>query len=284
MNSTGLEEIVEAIDEVLAYSSIFHHHMSIEDLLRHIRIKSLESDLILAIQTSSHLFFEEGIVFSSRYPKNPNHAKKKELAAKSLEKTKEVLSILNSCSHITGLAITGSVAAGVNSKDGDVDVLIITKPGWVWRIRALAIYLSHKYPGGDLLCPNMVISEDSLEFEEAIYTAREIMQIIPIKDSGGLTELYAKNMWAQDILPNASRKQTIHISEFHQYPWWWTVMRIPLIGGIIEKWEASRRIKQLTNSSQSEEAVYSKSICRGHENSHKLRIETEYNKVVEAIR
>ena len=110
------------------------------------------------------------------------------------------------------------------------------------------------------------------------------MQIIPIKDIGGLTELYEKNMWAQDFLPNASRKQTIHISEFHQYPWWWTVMRIPLIGGIIEKWEASRRIKQLTNSSQSEEAVYSKSICRGHENSHKLRIETEYNKVVEAIR
>lgn len=238
MNSTGLEEIVEAIDEVLAYSSIFHHHMSIDDLLRQIRIKSTKSDLILAIQKTSHLFFEEEIIFSSKYPKNPNHAKTKELAAKSIDKTKEVLSILNSCNRITGLAITGSVAAGVNSKDGDVDVLIITKPGWVWRIRALAIYLSHKYPGGNLLCPNMVLSEDSLEFEEGIYIAREIMQIIPIKDSGGLTELYANNMWAQDILPNASRKQTIHISEFQQYPWWWTVMRIPLIGDIIEKWEA----------------------------------------------
>jgi predicted nucleotidyltransferase len=283
MNSTHCDEIVEAIDEALAYSSIFHHHMAIDDLLRNLRIKSSNSNLISVIETTSHLIFEDGIVLSSKYPKNSNHAYSKELAAKSLDKTKDVLSILNSCRHITGLAITGSVAAGVNAKDGDVDVLIITKPGWVWRIRALAIYLSHKYPGGNLLCPNMVMSEDSLEFEEGIYSAREIMQIIPIKDSGGLTELYAKNIWAKEILPNASRKETIHICEIYQYPWWWSVMRIPFLGGIIEKWEASRRIKQLTNLSRSEESIYSKSICRGHENSHKLRIEKEYNKVIEAI-
>ena len=39
MNSTGHEEIVKAIDEALAYSSIFNHHMEIDDLLRNLRIK-----------------------------------------------------------------------------------------------------------------------------------------------------------------------------------------------------------------------------------------------------
>ena len=283
MNSAGCEEIVEAIDEALAYSSIFNHHMGIDDLFRNLRIKSSHNNLISEIKISSHLVLDDGIVFSSKYPKNLNHSYSKELAVKTLEETKEVLSILNSCHHITGLAITGSVAAGVNAKDGDVDVLIITKPGWVWRIRALAIYLSHKHPRGNLLCPNMVMSEDSLGFEKSVYSAREMMQIIPIKDSGGLTKLYAKNMWTLDILPNSSRKESITIGQIQQYPWWWNVMKIPFLGGIIESWEASRRIKQLTTLSQSKEAVYSKSVCRGHENSHKLRIEAEYCNVFEAI-
>ncbi|MGY8716104.1 MAG: nucleotidyltransferase domain-containing protein [Candidatus Poseidoniales archaeon] len=284
MNSTGCEEILEAIDEVLAYSSIFDHHMEIDDLLRNLRIKSSHSNLISVIGASSHLVLEGGIVFSSKYPKNLNQTYSKELAVKNLEETKEVLSILNSCRHITGLAITGSVAAGVNAKDGDVDVLIITKPGWVWRIRALAIYLSHKHPRGNLLCPNMVMSEDSLEFEEGVYSAREMMQIIPIKDGGGLTELYAKNTWAEDILPNASRKTAITLDKIRQYPWWWKVMGLPFLGNIIESWESSRRIKQLSTLSQSTEAFYSKSVCRGHENSHKSRIEAEYSNVIEAIK
>ena len=284
MNSTGCKEIVEAIDDVLAYCSIFDHHIEIDDLLRNLRIKSSQSNLISAIGTSSHLFLEDGIVFSSKYPKNLNHAYSKELAFKTLEQTKEVLAILNSCNNITGLAITGSVAAGVNAKDGDVDVLIITKPGWVWRIRALAIYLSHQHPRGKLLCPNMVMSEDSLEFEEGVYSARELMQIIPVKDDGGLTELYAKNTWAQDILPNTSRKIAINIEQISHYPWWWKIMKLPFLGNIIESWEASRRIKQLTTLSQSTEAFYSKSICRGHENSHKSRIEAEYSNAIEAIK
>lgn len=283
MNSTGHEEILKAIDEALAYSSIFNHHMEIDDLLRNLRIKCSYSNLISVIEESSHLVLDAGIIFSSKYPKNLNYAYSKELAIKTFEETKEVLSILNSCHHITGLAITGSVAAGVNAEDGDVDVLIITKPGWVWRIRALAIYLSHKHPHGNLLCPNMVMSEDYLGFEESVYSAREMMQIIPIKDKGGLSKLYSKNIWALDILPNSSRKKGINIGQIRHYPWWWKIMRIPFLGGIIESWEASRRIKQLRNLSQSKEAVYSKSVCRGHENSHKLRIEGEYSNVIEAI-
>ncbi len=283
MNSTVSKEIVEAIDEVLAYSSIFDHHMEIEDVLRNLQIKSSRNNLVSAIETSSHLTVEDGIVFSDKYPKNLNHTFSKELARKTLEETKEVLSILNSCPQITGLAITGSVAAGVNAEDGDVDVLIITKPGWVWRIRALAIYLSHKHPQGNLLCPNMVMSEDSLEFEKGVYSAREMMQIVPIKDNWGISDLYAKNPWTEEMLPNARRKPSLSLNQTREYPWWWRVMRLPLLGRIIESWEASRRIKQLKGSSQSKEAVYSKSVCRGHESSHKSRIEAEYSNVIEAI-
>ena len=277
------DEIERGVDEVLAYSSIFNHHMNIEDILRNLRVKSSRKDLIEVIEYSSHLSIEDGVVLSKQYPRNSKHNQSKKLAIKNLEDTKEVLSILNSCQQITGLAITGSVAAGVNAEDGDVDVLIITKPGWVWRTRALAIYLSHKHPNGSLLCPNMVMSEESLEFEESVYSAREMMQMIPIKDVDGITELYANNKWAQDMLPNAIQKQPLALTPIRDYPWWWKVMKTPILGSIIESWEASRRIKELNSSTKSEESIYTKSICRGHENAHKTRIEAEYSDVIEAI-
>lgn len=272
----------DAVDEVLAWSSIFNYHPTLEELIENLQVKTEPEQLIEFIEKSSKISISNGVVISEKYPINTDLDKSKLLADKHIEQTREVLSILNSAKQVTGLAITGSVAAGVNEEGGDVDILIITKPGWVWRVRALAIYLSHKHPKGRLLCPNMVLADDSLEFEHSVYGAREMMRIIPIKDDRGISDLYESNKWVHDILPNARKKGLFEIEQARGYPWWWSVMRLPLLGSIIENWEANRRIKQLTIS-KSDEAIYSKSVCRGHENAHKKRIEHEYSKAMEAI-
>lgn len=272
----------DAIDEVLAWSSIFNFHPTLEDLIENLQLKTEAQQIIYFIEESSEISVTNGVVISDKYPVNTELENSKALAKEHIEHTREVLSILNSAKQITGLAITGSVAAGVNEENGDVDILIITKPGWVWRVRALAIYLSHKHPNGKLLCPNMVLANDSLEFEHSVYGAREMMRIIPIKDDNGISNLYDSNKWVQNILPNARKKSIFEIEKTRSYPWWWSVMRIPLVGSIIENWEANRRIKELTFS-KSDEAIYSKSVCRGHENAHKKRIEHEYSKAMEAI-
>lgn len=272
----------DAVDEVLAWSSIFNYHPTLEELIENLQVKTDPEQLIEFIEKSSKISISNGVVISDKYPINTDLDKSKLLADKHIEQTREVLSILNSAKQVTGLAITGSVAAGVNEEGGDVDILIITKPGWVWRVRALAIYLSHKHPKGRLLCPNMVLADDSLEFEHSVYGAREMMRIIPIKDDRGISDLYESNKWVHDILPNAGKKGLFKIEQARGYPWWWSVMRLPLLGSIIENWEANRRIKQLTIS-KSDEAIYSKSVCRGHENAHKKRIEREYSKAMEAI-
>ena len=272
----------DAVDEVLAWSSIFNFHPTLEDLIENLQMKTDLEQLIEFIESSPKIRISNGVVLSDKYPINTELDESKMRANKHIEQTREVLSILNSTKQVTGLAITGSVAAGVNEEDGDVDILIITKPGWVWRIRALAIYLSHKHPKGRLLCPNMVLANDSLEFEHSVYGAREMMRIIPIKDDRGISDLYESNKWVQDILPNSRKKGLFELEETRDYPWWWSVMRLPLLGSIIENWEAKRRIKELTIS-KSDEAIYSKSVCRGHENAHKKRIEHEYSKAMEAI-
>lgn len=276
-------QMMEAIDEVLAWSNLFEHHMSVEQFLQNLQVRCSADTLGEIVEHTPHLSIENNIVFSEKYPRNPSFEHFQKLAETHLEQTKEVLSILHSCKQVKGLAVTGSVAAGMNKEGGDVDVLILTKPGWVWRTRALAIYLSHIHKGGQLLCPNMVMSVDSLEFEQSVYGAREMMQIIPLKDENGISEMFNKNTWVNEVLPNARLKPSIPLFGKKKYPWWWRVMNIPILGSIIESWEARRRIKELKLSSKSEEAIYSKSVCRGHENAHKSRIEAEYDAALEAI-
>ncbi len=283
MPRAPIQNIGEAIDEVLAWSSMFHHHLSVSDLVRHLLLECSEQEVLAFIEHSPHLCVDEGAVLSTHHKRNPKFAEMQQMAKKHLDDTGLVLGILAACPYVTGLSITGSVAAGMNRNDGDVDVLIITKPGWVWRVRALAIYLSHKHPEGGLLCPNMVMSQDALEFTPSLYSAREMMQMIPIKDTGGLTHLYEVNHWVHDVLPNAKPKPRLLVQDERGNPWWWRVMTLPLFGSLIERWEASRRIKQLTAASSSDEAIYTKSVCRGHEHEHKQRIEATYAHVREVI-
>ena len=240
----------------------------LDDLIQNLRIKSTEEEISRYIQSTESLKIEDGVIYSA-FPKNNDLLESKKLAEHHLSQTREVLEILNHCRAITGLAVTGSVAAGVNEEGGDVDVLTITKPGWVWRVRALSIYLSHKHPKGSLLCPNMVMADDSLSFENSIYGAREMMRIIPLKDNHGITKLFEANSWILICYQILSVKEKMEISVHKEYPWWWYVMRLPLIGRVVERWEANRRIKQLTTNSKSSEAIYSRSICRGHENAHR---------------
>ncbi len=283
MPRAPVENIGEAIDEVLDWASMFDHHLGVSDLLRHLRIECSEQALLEVIKDSPCLRIDEGMVVSTKHTRNPNFAEQQRMAKEHLHDTGLVLGILAACPYVTGLSITGSVAAGMNRKDGDVDVLIITKPGWVWRVRALAIYLSHKHPKGALLCPNMVMSQDTLEFTPSLYSAREMMQMIPVKDTGGLAHLYEVNHWVCDVLPNAKPKPRLLVQDERGNPWWWRVMTLPLLGSLIERWESSRRIKQLTVASGSSEAIYTKSVCRGHEHEHKQRIEATYAHVREAM-
>ena len=283
MTKTPADDLCMAIDEVLAWSSMFHHHLSFSDLFRNLQQACSEEELKEAVAQASHLRLEAGAVLSTRHSRNPEFATMQRLAQQHLEDTSYVLSILVACPYITGLSITGSVAAGMNGEDGDVDVLIITKPGWVWRVRALAIYLSHKHPNGRLLCPNMVMAEDSLSFSPSLYSAREMMQMIPIKDTGGLTKLYRANRWVGEVLPNAEPKARYVVNGERWGPWWWRLMTLPVLGPVIERWESARRIKELKTASESGEAVYTRSVCRGHEHRHKQRIETMYTRIVEAM-
>ena len=50
--------------------------------------------------------------------------------------------------------------------------MIITQPNYVWRVRALAVYLEHNANTESRICPNMVLDCRNLELRPSVYAAR----------------------------------------------------------------------------------------------------------------
>jgi hypothetical protein len=82
MSSVLDTNIVEAIDEVLAWSSLFGDHINVEIVLRNLQVKSSVSSILQAIESSPHLSIENYIVYSDKYDRNLNIQYSQELASK----------------------------------------------------------------------------------------------------------------------------------------------------------------------------------------------------------
>ena len=265
----------DALRDVLAWAAVFNHALSVEEVHRYISEKASEAEVERALHESSFaVCTEEMWHFNTASYDGSWNEHRRANASLHLHEIGSVLAQLAASPTVEALAITGSVAAGVNDADGDVDLLIVARPGHVWRVRALAIYLQHNVAGGGRMCPNMVLSRDNLDLRPSVYAARELAMMRPLKGEHVFQEMIAHNAWFSEHLPNAAMREPLSMpSPSGGMPWWWAVMRTPFAGRWAERWESGRRIRELRATTRSDETTYSRDRCIGHENAHRSRIE-----------
>ena len=265
----------DALRDVLAWAAVFNHALSVEEVHRYISEKASEAEVERALHESSFaVCTEEMWHFNTASYDGSWNEHRRANASLHLHEIGSVLAQLAASPTVEALAITGSVAAGVNDADGDVDLLIVARPGHVWRVRALAIYLQHNVAGGGRMCPNMVLSRDNLDLRPSVYAARELAMMRPLKGEHIFEEMIAHNAWFSEHLPNAAMREPLSMpSPSGGMPWWWAVMRTPFAGRWAERWESGRRIRELRSTTRSDETTYSRDRCIGHENAHRSRIE-----------
>lgn len=106
---------------------------------------------------------------------------------------------------VEGVGISGALSKGFFDKDGDIDFFIITSPGRLWVARTLLILFkkifllnSKKY-----FCVNYFVSENALEIQEKnVFTATELVTLIPMYGNGSFHSFYDTNNWAYSRFPN----------------------------------------------------------------------------------
>ena len=176
--------------------------------------------------------------------------------------------------YVRMVALTGGVAAGNALPEDDFDYLIVSQPGRVWLCRAFIIlmvrWMANRSPR---ICPNFIVSERRLQFpDHSLYTAMEIVQMIPIAGMPVYRRLRAENRWVDMVLPNAGGPPGFTPSEPSGRIGSQMLEGVmdATVGGRLESWEMTRKVGRFSRmDNSSTEICFDQDRCQGHFGGHR---------------
>jgi predicted nucleotidyltransferase len=133
------------------------------------------------------------------------HQQRLETATQKWAIARRFASLLHGWPGVRMIAVTGSLACDNTTAEADIDLLIVTRPGWVWRTLGVTLVLRRCRPLFPVrLCPNYIVSESRLALAERTpYAARELLQMAPLAGRAVYLRLLQENAWTEVFLPNA---------------------------------------------------------------------------------
>lgn len=190
---------------------MFKHPLQKEDLLTFHNAKtSLESiERCLTILVKDQVVCEQDGFYTLQKSEDWVERRKdaNERAIKALPKAQRVGRRIAQLPFIKSVALSGTIAKGVMYEDSDVDYFIITKANRIWLAKfSLKLYkLFFHLNSRKNLCYNYLLSEEQLRIEsQNIYTATEIITLIPVEMNATFVAFMDSNRWMKDFFPNAT--------------------------------------------------------------------------------
>ena len=184
------------------------------------------------------------------------------------------------------VSVTGSLAVNNAIEGADIDYLIVTANGRLWLSRAFVIFIVRwARRQGIPLCPNYFLSQRALHIaEQNLYTAHELVQMIPLAGLSVYQQLQQMNGWTGHYLPNASwsgNSQSYVPAAFHPRRLAeWTLNTA--LGTYLEQWEMQRKIRKFSHQ-QTAESAFSPDWCKGHFDGHAQYILENFDKRVKSF-
>ncbi|QRM89041.1 nucleotidyltransferase domain-containing protein [Lacinutrix sp. WUR7] len=109
--------------------------------------------------------------------------------------------------YVESVSLSGGLSKGYYDDDGDFDFFIITKTKRLWIARTLLILYKKVFLRNNKkhFCVNYFISDQHLEIHEKnIFTATELMTLIPITGKAIFQKFMLQNTWPKNYLPNVT--------------------------------------------------------------------------------
>lgn len=271
---TGAVTLEHAILAALAYSDIFDHPLTMDELHKFLVVPAAKDEIATCISNLTSVHNKDGYYFLADRPEVVEIRKAREVnSRKAFKRAMLYGRILGSLPFIRMVALTGSLAMLNLSKNRDMDFMLVAKPGHVWTARAFALAfgrLARLF--GDVICPNVIVSERKLAWEARnLYSAREFAQMIPVSGLDVFHQLLAANSWVNEILPNVPMesiglpmdKKTNQIQSLLE----WALSNPLAIR--FETWEMTRKIARFrSQKGYGVETNFSADICQGNFDHH----------------
>jgi hypothetical protein len=211
-----LNELERAIYSTIAYRDVFEFAPTLDEIHRFLHwIRCERSEVERAVADgplSSHLA-TDGTFYALRERAHvlqfrPN---RHEQVQRFLPVALRYARYLANLPHVRMVGITGSLAAGNVKADCDIDFMVLTDAGTMWRARALAMVMAliNRKLGSGRLCPNFFLSVAAITLERrSLYDAHELAQLIPLFGREAYAALRQANGWIETFLPNADGPPT----------------------------------------------------------------------------
>jgi hypothetical protein len=171
------------------------------------------------------------------------------------------------------VAVTGELSVNSVRDRSDIDFFIVTEPGRLWLTRAMVILIVKAGEfRGITVCPNYLVTENALGIvDQNLYTAREMVQMVPLAGFSVYERLRDRNSWVKDFLPNATGSDSAWAgsrSSGRPRRLAEALLRTRVVERI-EQWEMNRKIEKLTRQNgKTDEVAFSADWCKGHFDGH----------------
>lgn len=203
---------------VLLYFDVFNYPLSLEEIfLWSGQFSRAEvQNAVASLLHSDFIGCHQGKYFLNGH--QANVALREELNTRAeafYGRANQYTQLISRFPFVRGVLITGSLSKGCMEKNGDIDYLIITKPGRLWLCRAFltlykktVLFNSRKY-----FCVNYYLDEDSLHIpDHNIFTATEIVSAGIAVNEEICNRFFEENSWIKKYYPNSKQGNlfTIH--------------------------------------------------------------------------
>jgi predicted nucleotidyltransferase len=207
---TKVNDAKENILATLAYFDIFNYPLTSGEIYLFLknRYEHFDFEFALKYLVASQLVYQ----FGNFYTLKNDHSlivrryNGNQKAAELIKVAGKVGDMLIKFPYVRGIAISGSLSKNFADENSDIDLFIITAKNRLWIARTLMhifkklTFLVNKQ---DYFCMNYYIDEEQLEIKEkTIYTAIEVVTLIPLQGDAVIEQFYAANTWTRQFLPN----------------------------------------------------------------------------------
>lgn len=231
-----------AIVQVLLYFEIFSYPLTAEEMFQFSNTAGTTPDEAFA---TLQKLVRQGIVFqfgSFLQTKNDvswtlRRIENNRRADQLMPVARRMARLIGAFPFIRGVFVSGSLSKHCMRADSDIDFFIITEPGRLWLARTflvlfkkLFLFNSHKY-----FCVNYFVDTEHLEIEEKnLYTATEIVTLLPMYGREWYEDFYRANDWVRDFFPHFPPRPN-NETPMHKCGWFKKTAEWAL-GGRISDW------------------------------------------------
>lgn len=205
-----MNQAKENILATLAYFDIFKYPLTSGEIYLFLKNKYHKADFELALRylVAHQSVFQFGNFYSLKNDYNlvVRRYNGNQKAAELIKVAHKIGDWLIRFPYVRGIAISGSLSKNYADENSDIDLFIITAKNRLWIARTLMhafkklTFLVNKQ---DYFCMNYYIDEGELEIKEkTIYTAIEVVTLIPLQGDAVIEQFYAANRWTRAYLPN----------------------------------------------------------------------------------